>query len=168
MSDYLVEIESKDLPKLQKFYSSKESKSCIAFTTIANYINWFEQESNIKHVKFYCLNGDFSDGTFALVVRFLDRNSLKIEEKIVKKIHFQDRWIAYVDTLSDSHENLTHLLHLLDYSKGLWFFSERIELQSTICDALKQKGVEIDPNDPVWHADLYRLRCEDALKLEIT
>lgn len=72
MIDRLVEIEQKDLPKLQKYYSSNDSKSFVAYTTITNYMNWFEQEPNMKHVKFFCLNGDFSGGTFALTVSFWD------------------------------------------------------------------------------------------------
>lgn len=70
MTDHLVEIEQKDWPNLKNLYTSNDSKNYIAYTTIDNYIRWFEQDPNIKHVHFYCLNGDFSDGTFVVTVSF--------------------------------------------------------------------------------------------------
>lgn len=75
MSDSLVEIERKDLRTLKQLYAPDGIKSYIAYTTIDNYIRWFEQNSNIKHVKFFCLNGDFSDGTFVVTVslKFLNQ-----------------------------------------------------------------------------------------------
>lgn len=70
MANRLVEIERKDWPKLRDLYQADGIRSYIAFTTIQNYICWFEQDPHIKHVKFYCLNGDFSDGTFVVTVSF--------------------------------------------------------------------------------------------------
>lgn len=67
-SDSLVQIEQKDLPILKELYAPDGIKNYIAFTTIDNYIRWFEQDPNIKHVNFFCLNGDFSDGTFVVTV----------------------------------------------------------------------------------------------------
>lgn len=68
MADELIEIDRKDLMKLKNLYISDESKNYTAFTTIDNYIRWFEQNPNVKHIKFFCLNGDFSDGTFVMTV----------------------------------------------------------------------------------------------------
>lgn len=68
MSDYLVEIEKINWPILKELYTPDGEKSYTAFTTIDNYIRWFEEDSNVKHVKFFCLNGDFSDGTFVVTV----------------------------------------------------------------------------------------------------
>lgn len=68
MKEYLVEIESKYLPDLKKLYALDESKSYTAFTTIDYYIRCFELDPNVKHINVYCLNGDFSDGTFVVTV----------------------------------------------------------------------------------------------------
>ena len=66
--DQLTEIEPKDCQKLKNLYTPDGSKSYIAYTTIDNYIRWFEQDPNVKHVKIFSLNGDFSDGTFVVTV----------------------------------------------------------------------------------------------------
>lgn len=68
MIDHLTEIHRSDWKELKDLYTSDGSKSYVAHTTIDNYIQWFEQSPSLKHVKFYCLNGDYSDGTFAVVV----------------------------------------------------------------------------------------------------
>lgn len=70
-TDRLTEIAVADWPKLRDLYKpvANVTKSYTAFTTIENYIDWFKQDPNLGHVQFYCLNDDFSDGTFALTVR---------------------------------------------------------------------------------------------------
>lgn len=72
MSDHLVEIEQKEWPKLRDLYKAKGSNRCIAYMTISNYIRWFEKDPNLKHIKFYSLNGDFSDGSFIVIVSGLN------------------------------------------------------------------------------------------------
>lgn len=68
MTDYLVEIAQKDWPSLKQIYFPDDPKKHVAYTTIDNYIRWFEQDPNVKHIKFFCLNGDYSDGTFVVIV----------------------------------------------------------------------------------------------------
>lgn len=68
MTDRLVEVDRKDLPKLKELYTPDGSKSYIAYTTIDNYIRWFEQNPNVKHINIFCLNGNFDDGTFVVTV----------------------------------------------------------------------------------------------------
>lgn len=68
MANYLVEIDRKELPILQHLYKSNGTKSYIGYMTLNNYIRWFEQDPDVKHIKVFCLNGDFSDGTFVLTV----------------------------------------------------------------------------------------------------
>lgn len=68
MSDHLVEIPPEDWQQLRSLYKSDEEKSYIAYCTIDNYIRFVKQDPNIQHIKFYCLNGDFSDGTFVVIV----------------------------------------------------------------------------------------------------
>lgn len=78
MTDRLTEITVTDLPKLRDLYKPEANtkKSYIAFTTIEGYISWFKQKPSLANVKIYCLNDDFSDGTFAVIVSiFISINS---------------------------------------------------------------------------------------------
>lgn len=71
MSNSLSEIDRRDLTKLLHLYKSNGAKSYIGYLTLSNYIGFFTQDPDIKHVKVYCLNGDFSDGTFIVTVSIL-------------------------------------------------------------------------------------------------
>lgn len=76
VADRLVEITRKDLEILKKLYAlNANAQNYVSYTTIENYIRWFERESYLKHVKVYCLNGNISDGTFVIIVSFLFLNS---------------------------------------------------------------------------------------------
>lgn len=70
MTDHLVEIQYNDLWKLKKLYTPDGSKGfSIAYMTIENYTRWIVQNpEESKNIKFFCLNGDFSDGTFVVTV----------------------------------------------------------------------------------------------------
>lgn len=73
MADRLTEISVADLPKLSEKYASRREAEFgyVSFTTIETYIRWHQQDPHLEHVNFYCLNGDFSDGTFVVTVKFL-------------------------------------------------------------------------------------------------
>lgn len=66
--DFISEISQADLPKLRDLYLRDWPDNIIGYSTVNNYIRWLEKHLNIANLKFYCLNGDFSDGTFAIVV----------------------------------------------------------------------------------------------------
>lgn len=68
--DHLVEMQQEDLRILKEMHAAKDgSKTSIAFITIDIYMQWIEKDPNeSKDIKFYCLNGDFSDGTFIVMV----------------------------------------------------------------------------------------------------
>lgn len=68
MIDNLTEIDRQDLPFLQALYTRDRPENYITFMTIDNYIRWFKQDPDVKNIKFFCLNGDFSDGTFVVTV----------------------------------------------------------------------------------------------------
>lgn len=69
MTDRLVEIQYSDLPTLKKLYSSDELRCHIGYMTIDTYIRLLEKfPEESKCIKFFCLNGDFSDGTFIVTV----------------------------------------------------------------------------------------------------
>lgn len=163
MTDQLVEIERKDWPKLKNLYTPDGSRSYIAYTTIDNYIRWFEQDPNVKDIKFLCLNGDFSDGTFVVTVGTFHVQSSE-KNIIYAGWLFKDRYTAYADTLNASFENLSELLQLIDYKNCYTFLSTRPEIQSIILDALQKANVKI-LNDATTL--LYFLSKEDGLKLDV-
>lgn len=141
MTDRLVEIQYNDLAKLKRMYTPGDLKHySIGYMTIENYTRWLEQNADeSEHIKFFCLNGDFSDGTFVVT----------------------ERLTAYADTLSDSFDKLHRLVQLLDYSKGYFFMSIRNDLGPVILDALREAKIEpIRPTTTI----LYYMSKEDALK----
>lgn len=73
MTDRLTEIAVGDLPRLRDLYKPEANikKSYTGFTTLETYIDWFTQDPNLQNVKLYCLNDDFSDGTFVSTVSVL-------------------------------------------------------------------------------------------------
>lgn len=73
MENKLTEINRKDLPLLKSLYNPNDPETYTGYTTIDTYIRWFEQNPDAKSIndkiKFYSLNGDFSRGTYAVIVR---------------------------------------------------------------------------------------------------
>lgn len=67
-NDNLVKIGRKKLPKLRSLFAKNEEKRFFAYMVINNYIRWFEQDPDLEYLNFFCLNGDFSDGTFVVTV----------------------------------------------------------------------------------------------------
>lgn len=68
MKDQITEIHRKDLPVLRDLYRSNGLKNDISFVTIDTYIRWLQQDPQINHLKFFCLNGNISHGTFVVIV----------------------------------------------------------------------------------------------------
>lgn len=99
MSDCLVEISPKDLPVLKNLYKNDESNNILAILTIENYIRWFEQDPAVEYVKFFCLNGDFSDGSFVVLASVYSGfvnyfNKMQMSNK-VNILGFQHRLCGY-------------------------------------------------------------------------
>lgn len=68
MTNNLTEINCNDLLILRDLYKSNGPKRYIGYMTLNNYAQWLEKDPNVKHIHIYCLNGDFTDGTFVLTV----------------------------------------------------------------------------------------------------
>lgn len=56
-------------PILRTLYSAHDPTTFLGHCTIDNYIRWSEKESQ-NNIVFYSLNGDWSDGTFVVIVRW--------------------------------------------------------------------------------------------------
>lgn len=67
-SDNLVEINRSELPQLRDLYLIDWPENMQGYYTVDNFIRWFEKKPIIKNLVLYCLNGDWSDGTFVAIV----------------------------------------------------------------------------------------------------
>ncbi|XP_031619018.1 uncharacterized protein LOC116338095 [Contarinia nasturtii] len=141
-TERLFEIGRKDLKKLKNLYSPDGKKSYVTYVTISNYIRWFEQNPKLTNVKFYSLNGNFSDGTFVVT----------------------DGYAVTADTLNESYDRLYRLLLLFDFSKSYVFIGVRNELKPTVNRALDELNVKITEDSPDL---LYYLAKEEALKFDV-
>lgn len=64
----IFEIPSSNWLELRdKFLENWPSNHC-GYYLVDNYIRWIEEEPKINHLNFYSLDGDWSDGTFCVVV----------------------------------------------------------------------------------------------------
>lgn len=72
--------------------------------------------------------------------------------------------MAFADTCNPCLDNLSRLLQLLDYSKGVLFTCERPEVYPIILETLKKKNLEICAD---YLSLLYYMPKEEALKLEV-
>lgn len=85
MSYELTEIDRKQLPLLRNLYADNASTNYISYVTVDTYIRWFEQDPDVKQIKFFCLNGDLSRGTFVVTVKYkLINAKLKKNRKKIK------------------------------------------------------------------------------------
>lgn len=68
--DILTEIDKKDLHLLWRLYKldGVESYTRRTYITIDTYIRWFNQNPDLENIHFYCINGNFSNGTFVVTV----------------------------------------------------------------------------------------------------
>lgn len=70
MSDTLADIPSKYWTELRDLYKADWPLNLISYYTIDNIIRWLNDDSPVNHLRVCCLNGDWSDGTFAIIVSF--------------------------------------------------------------------------------------------------
>lgn len=74
MEDQLTEIGIEDLIRLRDLYLPDGKKSYTAFVTIDNFLRWNgpDRLKRNENIKFFCLNGNISGGTFVVVVSFIE------------------------------------------------------------------------------------------------
>lgn len=69
-SNKLVEIPKEEWQHLRDLYKVDWPSNLVGFYTLDNFVRWTEKDPNIKNLKAYSLDGDYSDGTFLFVVSF--------------------------------------------------------------------------------------------------
>lgn len=67
-TDKLIEIPPSQLVNLRDLYLKDWPVNMLGYYTIDNYIRWIDKQATIKDLFVYSLNGDWSDGTFAVMV----------------------------------------------------------------------------------------------------
>lgn len=73
----LIEIRSIDWPELRDKFLDNWPDDHVGYYLVDNYIRWIAKEPNIQNLSFYSLNGDLSDGTFVVVVSFIQFDSIR-------------------------------------------------------------------------------------------
>lgn len=68
MENRLVEIKSEQWESLKSLYLPETPETILGLSTISNYARWIQQDRHIDNLAIYSLNGDWSDGTFVVVV----------------------------------------------------------------------------------------------------
>lgn len=68
MTDKLIPIPSKEWINLRNLYLVNWPENMLGYYTIDNYVNWNSKDENIRNLWVYSLNGDWSDGTFLVIV----------------------------------------------------------------------------------------------------
>ncbi|XP_055839994.1 uncharacterized protein LOC129907695 [Episyrphus balteatus] len=129
----LVEIPLEDWSKLRDLYENRKLESN-SYNMIQNYINWLKKDPSLKDlVKFYSLNGDWSDGTFVL------------EDN---KIHIM------MNTLSESQERLLTALNCFDKKPSRSLCAVPLRIKQTIETYLIDLGIEKESfkfSRTIWH-----------------
>lgn len=67
-SDKLFEIPVSSLPELRELFKPNWPVDVVAYNTVDNYINWLREDPHLANIKIYCLNNDWTDGTYIIVV----------------------------------------------------------------------------------------------------
>lgn len=65
--DQLIMLEPEKWYQLRDKFKDNWPLNIVAYSTIDNFCKW-NKKSDIPYVNFYCLNGDFSDGTVLIKV----------------------------------------------------------------------------------------------------
>lgn len=68
--DKLVKMSKAEWFIIRDLYYPYRSTSHIGYSTLDNYIRWFEKDPKVDHIAVYCLNGEYVDGTFVAIVSF--------------------------------------------------------------------------------------------------
>lgn len=163
MTDSLVEINKRDLENLKSLYIPDDMKSDVTYTTIDTYIRLFKKDPNLENIKIFCLNGDFSDGTFVVIVNTQWKNVTEMENTLIINLKFQDCRLGYADTLIESNGRLSRLFQLIDFSKNYRFRGIRTAIATIIERALEKQNATVEYDTIL----LYYLSKEEALKFDV-
>jgi hypothetical protein len=81
----LCQISSDKWPELRDKFLINWPTNILGYYTIDNFIRWIQKQPDVKHLQLYCLNGDWSDGTFVAIVSDFKRK-IFINHKLISLI----------------------------------------------------------------------------------
>lgn len=61
-------IPRADLTKLRDLLLQDWPKHVVGYHTVDNFVRWYEQDPDYPDATIYCLDGDWSDGTYVILV----------------------------------------------------------------------------------------------------
>lgn len=67
-ADRICEIPVDQWPALRDKFKVDWPKHLTGYCTVDNFIRWAQFQPDIKNLHLYCLNDDWSDGTYAAIV----------------------------------------------------------------------------------------------------
>lgn len=68
MENHLVKIPKENWSELRDLFKVNWPDNILGYSTIDNYYRWNQKDSDIKNLVIYSLNGDWSDGTYIVIV----------------------------------------------------------------------------------------------------
>lgn len=126
----LVAIPPNDWLRLRNLYRQNWPANLLGFYTVDTFLRWQEQETEIKHLIIYSLDGDWEkDGTYVCIVStdVCSDGILCLSAKYIQLCTWmlvcsnpraQHRYQLFANTLDASLVRLERMLHLLDWSRG--------------------------------------------------
>lgn len=66
----LVKIPKQNWSELRDLFKVNWPENILGYSTIDNYYTWNKKDSDIKDLVIYSLNGDWSDGTYIVIVSY--------------------------------------------------------------------------------------------------
>lgn len=141
MQDKICEIPTDKWPELRDLFLPDWPRNIYAYNLLENYIRWLGKDPNIKNLKIYALNDDWSDGTFVVV----------------------DRYQLFLNTMDDNQVRLRKLMSLLDWSKGFQVHAVLKRYRPLIMEMVEKKNLAVElefhtymqylPHDEAEHFD---------------
>ncbi|XP_053675804.1 uncharacterized protein LOC128726046 [Anopheles nili] len=144
-TDRLCIIPVDDWSELRDQYRKDYPKHHVAFSTIDNYVRWYEKDPSIKNLTIYCLNGTWrDDGTYLVV----------------------DRYELFVYSWEPTNRVLERALHLLDWSGGLMFSTLLSRHRQPVLNVITAKQLTISCDSETFLYYMPKANC-DALNLSV-
>lgn len=163
MVDFASRVNRAVWDKLRDKFAPNNSESFLGFSTIDFYIRLLESEPNLPEAvtEIYCLNGDWSDGTFVIVVRqwlcilMSDFPYLQLQDS------FSPEARVYLGTAAESRDRLYRLLKVVSYPPRSLFSNVLSKEYEVLAKSAFERNFTVTPyTDSVF----YILRYEQALK----
>lgn len=162
--NHLVEIPKENWPELRDLFKPNWPENILGYSTIDNYCRWNEKDSNIKNLVIYSLNGDWSDGTYLVIVSYEQIFYLFNDNSLMKWFCLKDRYQLFIYTLNKSLDRLKTALSLLDWSNGYKVSSFASKHHPAIEWIVETKNLKLEYDSLTY---LYYFPKEDAKGVEV-